>query len=196
MARLFLMLPDFVSLPLPPLSFLLILPFLPSSLSLSISLHLNLSLHHSLFSVSPSLTFLLLQLSLSPFISVSIPVPLLLWLFYLQFPSSSIPTSFLFPLVRLLFFFALHRHLFFSASLSLSRVPHPLLYLCHYPSLPVTIAAVPSIRPRFPVAWLPRSPSRSLAPSLRRTAGRRCTAPPPPSPTGRGNESPRQLCAL
>ncbi|XP_023282201.1 PILR alpha-associated neural protein isoform X2 [Seriola lalandi dorsalis] len=52
----------------------------------------------------------------------------------------------------------------------------------------VTIAAVPSIRPRFPVAWHPLSPSRSLVPSLRRTVGRRCTAPPPPSPTGRGSQ--------
>ena len=201
MARLLLMLSDFVSLPLPPTPPAPVVSphsaFSPL-ICPSISLHFNPSLHHSLFSASPSLTFLSLQLSLSPFISVSIPVPLLLWLFYLQFPSSSIPTSFLFPLVHLLFFFALHRHLFFSPlSLSLSCPPsHPLLYLCHYPSLPVTIAAVPSIRPRFPVAWLPRSPSRSLAPSLRRTAGRRCTAPPPPSPTGRGNESPRQLRAL
>lgn len=73
--------------------------------------------------------------------------------------------------------------------------PHS-IYLSDYPSLPVTIAAVPSIHPRFPVAWPPLSPSRFPVPSLRRTAGRRCTAPPPPSPTGRGNESPHQLCTV
>lgn len=171
MARLFLMLPDFVSLPLPPLSFLLILPFLPSSLSLSISLHLNLSLHHSLFSVSPSLTFLLLQLSLSPFISVSIPVPLLLWLFYLQFPSSSIPTSFLFPLVRLLFFFALHRHLFFSASLSLSLflVSPTLSSICAtIPLSQLRSQLFPASAPAFP--WR-GSPALPRAPSLPRFGG-------------------------
>lgn len=58
------------------------------------------------------------------------------------------------------------------------------------PSLAVTIAAAPSIRPLFPVGGLPPSPWRSLAPWLWRTAGRRCAAPLPPSPTGRGNESP------
>lgn len=68
--------------------------------------------------------------------------------------------------------------LFYSVSLSLS--------------LPVTTAAVPSTRPRFPVAWPPPSLSPCLVPWLWRTAGRRCTAPPP-LPTGRGNESPHQL---
>ncbi|XP_067366232.1 PILR alpha-associated neural protein isoform X3 [Channa argus] len=52
----------------------------------------------------------------------------------------------------------------------------------------VTTAAVPSTLPRFPVAWLPPSPSHFLVPSLQRTAGRRCTAPPPPSPTERGSQ--------
>lgn len=71
------------------------------------------------------------------------------------------------------------------------RSPPFTLHRC--PFLAVTIAAVPSIRPLCPVGGLPPSPSRSLGPWLLRTAGRRCAAPLPLSPTGRGNESPRRL---
>lgn len=78
---------------------------------------------------------------------------------------------------------------------SFSSVDSPLMSF--FPSFPlpppVTIAAVPSTRRLFPVGGLPPSPWRSLAPWLRRTAGRRCAAPRPPSPTGRGNERPPRL---
>lgn len=87
----------------------------------------------------------------------------------------------------------------FPVSLFLPRFWHPSIHsppctLCFCPFLPVTIAVAPSIRPLFPVVGLPPSPSHSLAPLLQRTAGRRCTVPLPPSPTGRGNGSPHQLC--
>lgn len=184
------MLSDFVSLPLSLLSFLFtLLDFFFSHLSL----HFNL--YYLLLSVplSPSFTptlfvsFHLMFLFLSIFYFVSFSI----FPHLFSYTNLSIPSHYLSILN------SLSTHLLPNGlpptipSLSLS------IYPCHYPSsLPVTIAAVPSIRPRFPVAWLPPSPSRSLVPSLRRTAGRRCTAPPPPSPTGRGNESPRQPCTV
>lgn len=71
-----------------------------------------------------------------------------------------------------------------SITRSVSHTPFP---------PPVTTAAVPGTHPRSPSAGLPPYRSPSLAPSLRRTVGRRCTAPPP-SATGRGNKR-AQWCA-
>lgn len=145
--------------------------------------------------------------------SVSILVPLLLCLFFLNshlflllhlslssclspLPTNP-PSSLLQSPSPFLFFIPLFPHISPNVCLTPS-IPSPTcpIYLCYCPSLPVTTAAVPTIRPLFLVAVLPPSPWRSLAPSLRRTAGRRCTAPLPPSQTGRGNESPRQLCTV
>ena len=199
MAPLLLMLSDFVSLPLSPpprpccfSSFCLFSPHLsihlPSFQPLPPSLPvLCLSLSHLSFTSTVFVSFHLCFYSCPPSsLALLSSIPIFFYSHIFSLSSGPSPLFLRSPSSSILF-----------APLSLSCPPsHPLLYLCPYPSLPVTIAAVPSIRPRFPVAWLPRSPSRSLAPSLRRTAGRRCTAPPPPSPTGRGNESPRQLRAL
>lgn len=154
--------------------------FLPPSPVFSLILFLfqiSFFIHHFLL----SLQLLFLQLFF-PVISSFYSCP------SLPFTSLSSPNKKTLPFFSILY-------AFFSR-----LIPHVIpcppcpIRFCYCPSLSVTIAAVPTIHPLFPVAGPPHSPWRSLAPLLQRTAGRRYTAPLPPSQTGRGNESPRQLC--
>lgn len=117
---------------------------------------------------------------------------------HLSFPFHQMPSSLLQSLSFSVLISSFHTSPPIFLPLSIPAPPClPLaIYLCFCPSLPVTIAAVPGIRPLFPVAGLPPSPLHSLVPLLQRTPGRRCTALPLPPPTGRGNELPRQLCTV